>query len=78
MSNGWRDGRDPVQRRLRIATVMVMLGVFVLLAVDPSRSGDFAPLGLSIGALMILLGYEGLIKLPYIGKDRDRDDRDPD
>ena len=69
--NGWKTGHDPAQRRLRIGTVIVLLGVFVVLTLDPARSGDLAPLGLSIGSVMILLGYEGIIKLPGIGKDRD-------
>ena len=71
-SNGWASGSDPVQRRLRIATVILCLGVFVYLAV---RGGlDFLPFaGLALGAVLILLGYERLIRLPGIGRRKDDD-----
>jgi hypothetical protein len=68
-ANGWRDGRDPVQRWLRIVTTIVVLGVFVWIALGESRQNDILVLALALGALMVLLGYEGVVRLPYIGKD---------
>jgi hypothetical protein len=67
--NGWREGRDPVQRLLRILTVLVCLGTFVYLIVDPSRSVDDWPtIALALGAALVLLGYEGIVRLPFLGK----------
>jgi hypothetical protein len=67
-SNGWRDGRDPVQRWLRVLTSIVCLVVFVFLGVSPDRGVDDLPvLALALGAVLLLLGYEGLIRLPIIG-----------
>ena len=75
MTNGWRQGNDPAQRALRIVTVVVCLVVFAYLAVDPDRDLDTTPaLALAIGAVMVLLGYEGIVRLPFIGK---KDDDDP-
>jgi len=69
MTNGWRDGRDPAQRVLRVITVIVCLVVFAYLAIDPDRNLDTTPaLALAIGAVMVLLGYEGVIRLPFIGR----------
>lgn len=67
--NGWRQGRDPVQRLLRILTVLVCLGTFVYLIVDPTRSVDDWPtIALALGAALVLLGYEGIVRLPFLGK----------
>lgn len=75
MTNGWRDGRDPAQRVLRIITVIVCLATFAYLAIDPDRNLDTTPaLALAIGAVMVLLGYEGVIRLPFIGRKEDDDD----
>ena len=68
-SNGWRDGSDPIQRWLRVVTTIVVLGVFVWIALGESRQNDILVLALALGALMVLLGYEGVVRLPYIGKD---------
>lgn len=75
--NGWRTGRDPVQRRLRIITSLVMLTTFVVLTVVPPERGTehLAFAGLTLAALLILLGYEGLIRLPVIGRRNDDDER---
>jgi len=78
-TNGWRLGYDPLQRALRIITTVVVLGVFVFLAVDPDRrssGADFPTLALAIGSVLVLLGYEGVVRLPMIGNDapRRRDD----
>lgn len=64
--NGWRTGRDPVQRWLRILTAIVCLGVFAFLAVDPERR-DWPTLALALGAVLVLLGYEAVVRLPYLG-----------
>jgi hypothetical protein len=67
--NGWREGRDPVQRLLRILTVLVCLGTFIYLIVDPLRSVDDWPtIALALGAALVLLGYEGVVRLPFLGK----------
>ncbi len=69
VGNGWRDGRDPAQRVLRILTLLVLLGSFVYLIVDPNRHVDSVPVtALVIGCVLVLLGYEGIIRLPYIGR----------
>ena len=69
--NGWREGRDPVQRWLRILTAIVCLIVFVWLTVDPTRNVDDLPtIALALGAVLVLLGYEGVVRLPMIGGDR--------
>jgi len=73
-SNGWRSGSDPVQRWLRIVTTLVVLGVFVYLSVSPDRGTDgVVVIALALGAALLLLGYEGVIRLPLIGKDKDDD-----
>lgn len=75
-TNGWREGHDPIQRWLRIVTTIVVLGVFVFLAVDPARratGGDFPTLALVIGCVLVLLGYEGAIRLPFIGRNGNSD-----
>jgi len=77
--NGWRAGKDPVQRVLRIVTSVVCLGVFAFLTVDPGRNIDDLPtIALVIGSLLVLLGYESIIRLPGIGRGPSRrDDDDP-
>jgi len=72
-SNGWRAGYDPVQRWLRVLTVLVVLGVFVYLAVgDDQPTRDLPTLALALGAVLMLLGYEGVVRLPFLqGKDDD-------
>lgn len=79
MANGWRDGRDPAQRVLRIFTLIVLLGSFVYLIVDPNRHVDSVPVtALVIGCVLVLLGYEGIIRLPYIGRYHDDDHHEDD
>jgi hypothetical protein len=57
-TNGWRTGRDPVQRALRILTVVLCLAVFCYLSIIPDRISALPTAGLAIGAVMVLLGYE--------------------
>lgn len=75
-SNGWKSGYDPVQRWLRVLTTVVCLGVFVYLAVIRQRTGldDLPVASLALGSVMLLLGYEGLTKLPFREKSKDDDD----
>jgi len=77
-TNGWRQGKDPVQRWLRVVTAVVCLVVFVYVVVSPSRgSDDLVILAFAIGTLLMLLGYEGVVRLPFIvgrnSKDGDDD-----
>jgi hypothetical protein len=65
--NGWRAGRDPIQRWLRIIASVVCLIVFAWLALDPSRR-DWPTLTIALGALLVLLGYEAIVRLPYLGR----------
>jgi hypothetical protein len=65
--NGWRSGRDPIQRWLRIIASIICLVVFAWLALDPSRR-DWPTLTISLGALLVLLGYEAIVRLPYLGR----------
>jgi hypothetical protein len=74
-TNGWRSGRDPVQRWLRVVTTIVVLGVFVYLSITlPSTpiqthaAEIVVVIALALGATLVLLGYEGLVKLPIIGR----------
>lgn len=69
--NGWKTGSDPVQRALRVVTAIVLLGVFVYLSVDNRGIDTLPTAGLALGAVMILLGYEGLVRLPGIGRKDD-------
>lgn len=68
-TNGWRDGSDPIQRWLRVVTTVTVLGVFVWIALGEDRNNDILVLALALGALLVLLGYEGIVRLPYIGRD---------
>lgn len=65
--NGWRMGKDPIQRWLRIIASIVCLVVFAWLALDPSRR-DWPTLTIALGALLVLLGYEAIVRLPYLGR----------
>lgn len=75
-TNGWRDGRDPIQRWLRIVTTIVVLGVFVFLSVSPASGGAdrIVVIALALGAVLLLLGYEGVVKLPIIGRAKQDDE----
>lgn len=72
-TNGWRSGQDPIQRWLRILTALVCLGVFVYLAVAGMGGADrVVVIALALGAVLVLLGYEGILKLPIIGAELQR------
>lgn len=72
VTNGWRSGSDPAQRVLRIVSSVVVLGVFTFLAVRSDRGiDDLGVIALAVGTLLVLLGYEGLIRLPWIGTEHD-------
>jgi peptidoglycan/LPS O-acetylase OafA/YrhL len=74
-TNGWRSGRDPIQRWLRAITTIVVLAVFVYLVVDDnSGTRDLPTLALALGAVLVLLGYEGVVRLPFLSKDDRKDD----
>jgi hypothetical protein len=49
-----------------------VMGVFTAVALDPNRS-DPAAMALALAAGLVLLGYEGAVKLPGIGRDRTDD-----
>ena len=72
--NGWRQGRDPVQRYLRIITSIVVVGIFVYLAITEEGRDDILVMALALGAGLLLLGYEGVIRLPYLNGGRKDDD----
>jgi hypothetical protein len=65
MADPWRSGVDPAVRILRIVVVLAFTGVAVIVALDPSRDtievGTIS--GIFVGAVMVLLGYEGFLKL---------------
>ena len=68
-TNGWRTGRDPVQRWLRVGATVVTLAVFTVIALDPSRN-DLPTLALALGATLVLLGYEAVVRVPGISRDK--------
>lgn len=75
--NGWRAGTDPVLRWLRITTTLTLLGVFVYLAAirEGTSAEGVVIMALALGSVLLLLGYEGVIRLPMIGRDNhDEDD----
>lgn len=69
-TNGWKAGYDPIQRWLRVITVLVVLGTFVYLVVaDQDGTRDLPTLALALGAVLMLLGYEGVVRLPFLSGD---------
>jgi hypothetical protein len=65
-TNGWRQGTSRVQQWLRIGTAIIFLGVATVIALDPLRD-DLPTILVFVGALLILLGYESIIRFPKIG-----------
>ena len=77
MTDPWRRGTDPILRLLRIIAAVVCLGVFVHGAVIAEADTDRLPsIFLAVGCLMVLLGYEGIVRLPGIGRGPKDDDDD--
>jgi hypothetical protein len=68
-TNGWRSGRDPVQRWLRAVTSLTCLTVFAYLAATRQTVDVVPTLALALGALLLLLGYESAIRIPGISRD---------
>jgi hypothetical protein len=68
-TNGWRSGRDPVQRWLRAVTSVVCLCVFTYLAATRQTVDVVPTLALALGALLLLLGYESAIRIPGISRE---------
>lgn len=72
---------DPWQRRLRAAAAIVFIATFVYLALratlgEPVEFTTLALLvGSDLGSLLVLLGYERIVNLPFIRKDDDKGDR---
>ena len=76
-TNGWRAGYDPIQRWLRVVTVLVVLGTFVYLIVaDQAGQRDLPTIALALGAVLMLLGYEGVVRLPFLSSDGDTGRKD--
>jgi hypothetical protein len=71
--NGWRQGRDPVQRWLRAVTVVVLIAVFVYWSLGDDPADRLVIMALALGSVLVLLGYEGIVRLPYIGRGKDDD-----
>lgn len=81
MASDEKDGKDPVEerllRRLRVisgAVILVMIGLLVVvdtlgrLLINPDFHASELFLGTLIGALLLLLGIEGVSRLPGIGR----------
>ena len=60
----WTD-QDLVVRVLRVISVLSMLALFSLIVIDPARR-DFPLEALLVGAILIQLLYDFLLKVPEI------------
>jgi hypothetical protein len=56
VTNGSWSGRDPLLRRLRVVTTLVLLGLLAFMFIDP-RPEDASVVGLTFGALLVNLGF---------------------
>lgn len=56
--------------------VVALVAVAVIVALDRERDiGSALPvLGIAVGAALILLGYAGVVRLPFIGREDRKDD----
>jgi hypothetical protein len=57
--------RDPLLRALRTVSLVAFLALTALVIIDPSRA-DNPTRAMLIGAVLLQLGYEVVIKLPQI------------
>lgn len=75
-TNGWTSGTDPLIRWLRAFTVIAFVVVFVIVALDNRREpvSTLTILALAGGAVLILLGYAAVVRLPIIGRAPDNAD----
>jgi hypothetical protein len=73
--NGWREGYDPALRLLRIIAALTGLAVFAILALE-REDPDLGTLALAVGAVLVLLGYESVVRLPWLSIER-RERPDP-
>lgn len=76
--NGWRAGTDPIQRWLRITTTVVLLAVFVYSATirESTTTEGLLITALALGSVLLLLGYEGVIRLPMIGRSQEDEEEE--
>jgi hypothetical protein len=61
MTNGWRTGRDPILRILRIVSVISFLIIMAIVILDNSRPNDLPLAALLAGAVLLQLGYEVVV-----------------
>lgn len=74
MSGSWR-GTDPLLRILRTISLIAFLGFLCVLVVDPGRNDNFPLLALLVGAVLIQLGYDVILRIPGFIDRRDDHDR---
>lgn len=73
----WRSGTDPIQRWLRIISTVVCLVVFIVLELQGDKEADdLAAISFAFGGLLVLLGYEGIVRIPGISRGDRKDDND--
>lgn len=60
--NGWR---EPRLRLLRSLAVVVMLGLLVWLVIFEGGPTDTGAVGTLVGAMLVILGFEGLLRGPW-------------
>jgi hypothetical protein len=66
-TNGWRTGRDPAQRWLRIFSTLAILATILLVVIRGNIPATDLTALVFIGTILVLLlGYEGLVHLPVI------------
>lgn len=58
--------QDPLNRALRVLSVVAFLGLIIVVVVDPDRSNNLALQSLLVGAILLQLGYDVALRLPDI------------